>query len=334
LTTVQFKAVYDKIVQYMNECEEMKLLNSKSESRCSEILQGDYWWSGLMGVDLHPKQNSFQGLACLKSRKTEGVKPSTLIGKMLVNKDGGSWEWVKNVNSSLPVSDILPDCDGDSRDSAASTVIGREEESLHDLKNRMVDWVQCSIIMPSPNCVGAKVNLHQSTTGPLKNSLTNLQRLENKRSFSETDNQASDQRNLWKSLVFDSTGLSWFRDALGGREETKKLFSAAYTNIQNISKPREVSEAANSGRKGACPPWALVHVSGTDACICSCQLMSVPFKQHKRHRRNGVVFCFFGCRVFVSCMDAECRQESSRDSSRYYALAKELERIHLGTYCR
>ena len=58
----------------------------------------------------------------------------------------------------------------------------------------------------------------------------------------------------------------------------------------------------------------------------------VPFKAFKRHQRNGVVFCFFGSRVFVTCMDDECRMTLARRSKAFFSLAKELEDIHLGAY--
>jgi hypothetical protein len=97
-------------------------------------------------------------------------------------------------------------------------------------------------------------------------------------------------------------------------------------------KHREVSEAANNMKNAGCPPWALIHLAGSDACMCSMHLAQVPFKRHKRHQRNGVVFCLFGSRVFVSCMDAECKQGLDFHAGKYYALSKELEKIHLGTY--
>lgn len=52
----------------------------------------------------------------------------------------------------------------------------------------------------------------------------------------------------------------------------------------------------------------------------------------KRHKRNGVVFCLFGSRVFVTCMDEECSTTLRRRKQAYFILAKELEDIHLGAY--
>lgn len=63
-----------------------------------------------------------------------------------------------------------------------------------------------------------------------------------------------------------------------------------------------------------------------------CLLLQVPFKGFKCHKRNGVVFCFFGNRVFVTCMDDECRTILARRKGALFSLAKELENIHLGGY--
>lgn len=52
----------------------------------------------------------------------------------------------------------------------------------------------------------------------------------------------------------------------------------------------------------------------------------------KRHKRNGVVFCFFGSRVFATCMDEECATTLKRRRQPYFIMAKELEDIHLGAY--
>lgn len=97
----------------------------------------------------------------------------------------------------------------------------------------------------------------------------------------------TDNEHLWKRLLFGDVGssssLKWFTDALGGQEVARKMFANAYLNIQSISKPTEVAEAANN--KGTtttdskkCPPWALVRLAESDACICCHSAMQVPFK--------------------------------------------------------
>lgn len=134
---------------------------------------------------------------------------------------------------------------------------------------------------------------------------------------------------LWRRLLFESSGLAWFRDALGGLQRTRDLFANAYLNIQSISKPQEVAEAAE---KKGCKPWAIVQLAESDASMCCHSLMKVPFKGFKRHSRNGVVFCFYGSRVFCTCMDEECRTLLRRNSKTYFCLAKEMEEIHLGGY--
>lgn len=147
------------------------------------------------------------------------------------------------------------------------------------------------------------------------------------------------QQLLWKRLLFEGRGLQWFRDAMGGTEAVQRMFANAYLNIQSISKPSEVrmfsafriilhgvmsvsAQVAEAAAKKGSPPWALVQVAESDACICCLSLMRVPFAGFKRHSRNGVVFCFFGSRVFVSCMDEECRETLRRRSKAFFCLVR------------
>ena len=140
--------------------------------------------------------------------------------------------------------------------------------------------------------------------------------------------EKDNNEHLWKRLLFGDGGLKWFVDALGGEEAAKRMFANAYLNIQSISKPLEVAQAAaaaaapaahsssstssSSSKKNKCIPWALVRLAESEACICCHSAMQVPFKGFKQHKRNGVVFCFFGSRVFVTCMDEECTTELKR----------------------
>jgi hypothetical protein len=48
-------------------------------------------------------------------------------------------------------------------------------------------------------------------------------------------------------------------------------------------------------------------------------------QEYKCHKSNGVVFCFWKARVFVSCMDSECRRALTLHRNAYYVLARELE---------
>lgn len=241
-------------------------------------------------MDLHPSQNAFQGLACLGSRKKESFPASLFLGRMKVNADGSCWEWEQDhQNQGNNKLEIL-EASTDSMHSAASTRDNPKDRNsmLLPLKARINIWLEASVIMPSPICVGAHVKVssllqscpqdRKTASGSKRALSTSPMSLEMKQPIQ--NNQESKKQQLWRELLFDSLGLKWFRDALGGKDETKKLFSQAYTNIQNISKPKEVSEAANASnnnkdKKGVCPPWALVHLSDSDACMCSLRLTQV-----------------------------------------------------------
>ena len=62
------------------------------------------------------------------------------------------------------------------------------------------------------------------------------------------------------------------------------------------------------------------------------RLCEIPFEKHKKHERNGVVYCLFGNRVFVSCMDADCKTFMKNNAKRYDALSSELDCIRNGKY--
>lgn len=150
--------------------------------------------------------------------------------------------------------------------------------------------------------------------------------IDNEAAIANNSGGKDNNEHLWTRLLFGEGGLKWFVDALGGEEATKRMFANAYLNIQSISKPVEVAQAAAaaassahssssnplSSKKNKCIPWALVRLAESEACICCHSAMQVPFKGFKRHKRNGVVFCFFGSRVFVTCMDEECATELKR----------------------
>lgn len=339
VTTEQFRAIYQHVVQHIQTNPEMQLLSSvllnstgdeDAPKKANMLLDNDKWWSGLLGMDLHPQKNAYQGLACTGSRKNLDAKASSILGTMLVSGDGSSWEWI---SSPQQVEKPQQDATDESMCSKASTVSSCSHAPLVEkagLPHKILSWMEASVIMPSPSCIPVKI----SCSPPVSNTAGVQDAKKRKIPLSVERNLNPEQGTRWRTLVFESMGLQWFREALGGKEETRRMFAQVYTNIQNISKPKEVSEAANNKKNAGCPPWALVHVSCSDACMCSCKLAQVPFQGHKKHQRNGVVFCFFGSRVFVSCMDAECKHSFSLMGRLNHAMAKELERIHLGAYSR
>lgn len=294
LTTEQFKAVYEHLAQHISGSADMKMLSSyllkSSQSEpdlAAQILKDGEWWCGLLGMDLHPRQNAFQGLACLGSRKQDGFPPSAYIGDMRVAKDGSSWEWGLKKPCNFSASDLS--CrSSSSMQSAASTLPAGQEMTTVPfkqlpLKERIQIWLACSVIMPSPACIGASVKCDAGgiQSSFFSNSKTSGNNKKRSVALSENDDVGEGEgsgtgkkKQLWKDLLFESAGLKWFRDSFGGKDEVKKLFGQAYTNIQNISKPKEVSEAAQN-KACPCPPWALVHISGSEACICSMKLMQV-----------------------------------------------------------
>lgn len=281
---------------------------------------------------------------------------------MNVDASTFAWEWERKSNTP-------PDhAQGgeDTKDSVASTVCDtfEEEEPLQRFHSLLKEWLECSIIMPSSRCCGLKLpaglsvpHLASKEEGSppsafaLEGQLLAAKHLDAAVSGTAAAASAAHGRmamtlllpargaraaapsgsaeELCRRLLFSSSGLEWFREALGGMEETKAMFANAYFNIQSISKPQEVKGAASST---GCMPWALVQVAESNASICCHSLMQVPFRQFKRHSRNGVVFCLYGGRVFCTCMDAECMDLLKRRSRTYFSLARELEEIHLGAY--
>lgn len=266
----------------------------------------------------------------------------------------------------------------DKSQSVASTVVAgsRRELLLNKFHGIMQLWMEASVVMPSGSCVGFDMqeaalrvvcpNAHAAVPFPLSGTLLALRELDARtselcgcsvganrrppRSGLSATSAASVANctatnadgELWKKLVYHSSGLQWFRDVLGGEEAVRRLFQNAYLNIQSISKPSELAkilreadpatgDASSSEAmqqklpKKKCAPWALVRLAESDACICCTSVMQVPFRGFKKHQRNGVVFCFFGNRVFATCMDDECRQILSRYMPVYLYVFDDIE---------
>ena len=85
LTTQQFKAVYNIISEHIKKSLDMKMLYQslhhvdssipEAESARAVIEQGE-WWSSLVGMDLHPRQNSYQ--VCALHTTTATTTPTCL----------------------------------------------------------------------------------------------------------------------------------------------------------------------------------------------------------------------------------------------------------------
>jgi len=187
----------------------------------------------LAGMDLHPRKNAFQGLACLGSRKSELYQGSVYVGSMLVSSDGSSWEWIKEESTEQPCCCTQPR--DDTNDSVASTVVSYPM-STTSMNQRLNIWVECSIILPSASCVGLTIqNTPDMFNFPCEKAAAAKQPSSTHSNSKTLDNNL---KHLWGKLLFESKGLEWFRQALGGNDETRRLFAQAYTNIQKISKPR------------------------------------------------------------------------------------------------
>ena len=262
---------------------------------------------------------------------------------MDVKKDGSSWDWLSLGDACcFEMKAYHQEASMLSEASTMEAPFCPKKQQLwkpSSWSQKVQMWLDASVIMPSPSCMCVEVSAAAAASSAEKISFAKHSISNNKKRpfLSQEEVPSTQKQPLWRQLLFDSAGLQWFREALGGTQETRRLFANVYTNIKSISKPKEVSDAIESTKTGGkCPPWAIIHVSGSDACMCSARLLEVPFQQHKRHQRNGVIFCFFGSRVFVSCMDAECKHalQAGSKSQVCYAMAKELESIHLGMYSR
>jgi hypothetical protein len=83
--------------------------------------------SALVGMDLHPRQNAYQGLACLGSKKKAGNAGNRLVGMM-------------RVASAIPGKDLAP---------AFEWLDG------YTLKTHpLLVLTECSVIMPGLRCLG------------------------------------------------------------------------------------------------------------------------------------------------------------------------------------
>lgn len=306
-----------------------------------------------------------QGLACLGSKKSEDALRSRYVGAMEVDMDSCEWRWCSSSGGNM--QDGGGDDTNDSIASTVAgeeTSFGACQKDgdavLQKFHQLAMQWMECSILMPSSSCCSLRLPdgwlqlddaaaaagaAAASLTCPLAPTLHRMKLLDEavsrtilpaaaKKASSFASRRqpllpTSSDTQLWKRLLFESKGLQWLRSALGGDDAVQKMFANAYLNIQSISKPAEVAEAASKKGGSLCAPWALVQVAESDACACCLSLMRTPFEGFKRHSRNGVVFCFFGSRVFVSCMDDECRRVLRRQSKAYFCLAREAEEIHL-----
>lgn len=251
VTTEQFRSIYTKVVDYISSSEETRNLSISLglATNSSRVCGGDakvVCMEPLTGMDLHPCKNAFQGLACLGSRKSDKYQGSVYVGSMSVAADGSCWEWIKHTANTVQ-SDKGEESCCDTNDSTASTVASCPVSSM---SQRIQLWMECSIIVPSTSCIGITVqncvlfSPQPVICVPKKQAESSVEAVKGRC-----------PNHTWKSLLFESKGLEWFRNALGGQEETKRLFSQAYTNIQKISKPRSAAICFLSLLNVQCSTW-------------------------------------------------------------------------------
>lgn len=102
----------------------------------------------------------------------------------------------------------------------------------------------------------------------------------------------------------------------------RRQFATSNANMKCLAKIGKPHCIPASMRDRCC----MVHVHGTEVCLCTRKLMEVPFQAYERHDSNGVVYCFYNReRVFVSCLKEDCCRvlRASRDSMR--AMSRVLE---------
>ena len=97
----------------------------------------------------------------------------------------------------------------------------------------------------------------------------------------------------------------------------EKAFRRLSTSIHFISVPSVLARVSSECR--------FAHVSQTEICMCTLSMMEIPFRNYKCHRSNGVVFCFHKDRVFVTCMDDECRSALTNNRHAYYVMGRVIE---------
>jgi hypothetical protein len=254
----------------------------------------------------------------LKEDKKDFAPPSADMAAVAMDDDT-----VNSMASTIPMHEEERTTTKEGSSSSSRDLL------LNKFHGMVQRWMHLSVVMPSSSCVGVRlpkeleVGMMMTSAPsevvlasfPLCEKLHNLKLLDmavskkacghashsllGKRLQHSTTPDAADKVqaaaddnvHLWKKLLFGSS-LRWFVNALGGEAAVRPMFANAYLNIQSISKPVEVSEAANGGSKAGgggggttnscsnnkCPPWALVRLAESDACMCSQSAMQVPFK--------------------------------------------------------
>lgn len=359
VTHAQFRQLYEDVVDFLVKSEdEEECLDVACALELAECAIGDSSSSGaeaararilasssrspvhaLVGLDLHPRQNAAQGLASLGARKALKNPGTRVVGMMSC----ATGEWVQGyVENAHPLAVLAdasiavpgPRCIGLA---AKGTNLrgekkGRSEDrSLRATLARIQAWEKQNVSLQG--------NLLSSSTAKLISRVSETlgtlqQRKRHDESFvrgdaavAEVGGSSSNNRSLDEVVA---AMPQWFKQCLAlssshhgeGQDccdaAARSQFATANANMRCLAK---------IGRPHSVPRdrCIIVHVHGSEVCMCTRSLMEVPFKSYERHGSNGVLYCFYRDQVFVSCLKEECCRalRATRDSMR--AMSRVLE---------
>lgn len=264
--------------------------------------------AALMGMDLHPRQNAYQGLACIGSKKKAGDIGNRLVGMMQVKEDS-SWQWVPGYHARhthplliLTESSVImpgPRCIGLTSMDAWHIVGAGDDDNLRGVKrvdDAERERSETGMSPPAP----LDATLAEALGRVLCSEKAAMQRflLRPGSSLSATENKTIraiiGRKDAAASLNASSPDLKdvlqnaskWFRDSVaemygnrpGGYETA---FRTGNVNMNYISKPCIIPKDAESR-------CSVVHVSRTEICMCTLNMLEVPFKVIYSH-------CVFEC---------------------------------------
>jgi len=276
----------------------------KASLCCATAGWGDEAAAALLGVDMHPAKNAFQGLACLGSKKKAGGTGNRLAGMMRVHGEGGS-DWMpgycSNAHPLLVLAEASVIMPGPRCIGLAPMERWLAQQGLH---LRGCDEECLAKEQPIPLCdeslQAALQRVAASEGESMRGLLLRLQGMQGPcmqhcgSSYARgigcvtgvvgKTSQMAGSKRLSEALgsagraredVFFSVP-EWFRACCrdmykeSGGMGLEHAFRTANTSMQNISRPCVVNGRDESA--------SIVHVSRTEVCMCMLSLMEIPFK--------------------------------------------------------
>lgn len=359
VTHAQFRQLYEDILSFLAKDEacvdvaralELTAGDSDPEEARSSILlhasassSSDPPFHALVGLDLHPRQNAAQGLASLGARKSARDPGTRVVG--MVSCDTGRWVegYVERSHPLAVLADASiavpgPRCIGivGTRTDLRGVKKKKDEEQDRGVRAalaRIHAWERLNV---SPTAHG-NLLLSTSTAKLISRVSETLGTISQGRNPKNSETAAAGPAaaavtleevvgampRWFKRCLLVATTSSAAEDVVQEEENAaaQRQFATANVNMKCLAKIGRPHSVATKDPR-AC---RIVHVHGTEVCMCTRSLMEVPFKAYERHGSNGVLYCFYRDQVFVSCLKEECCRvlRATRDSMR--AMSRVLE---------